>query len=83
MIPIIQLLNRIRWDRTFGDADFIIGYYDRVADDIIRVPFSSLIMEAGNHFAVLIFNEDSILHTVPLHRIREVYRNGELIWCRP
>jgi len=82
MIPIDQLLNRIRWDREFGDADFVIGYYDRVTDEIIQIPFSSLITEAGDHFSMQILNDDTIVRSVPLHRVREVYRNGKLIWRR-
>lgn len=82
MIPIDQLLNRIRWDREFGDADFVIGYYDRVTDEIIQIPFSSLITEAGDHFSMQILNGDGIVRSVPLHRVRKVYRNGELIWRR-
>lgn len=82
MIPIDQLLNRIRWDREFGDADFVIGYYDRVTDEIIQIPFSSLITEAGDHFSMQILNGDTIVRSVPLHRVRKVYRNGELIWRR-
>ena len=30
MIPIQELLSRIRWDESFGKGDFEIGYYDRV-----------------------------------------------------
>ena len=51
MIPIHELLSRIRWDETFGQADFIIGYYDRVEDRIIRVPLRELYFEADDHFA--------------------------------
>jgi len=83
MIPIDQLLNRIRWDRKFGDGDFVIGYYDRIADAVIQVAFSSLIPEAGDHFTMRIINGDGIVRSIPLHRVREVYRNGELIWHRP
>ena len=36
MIPIHELMNRIRWDEDFADADIIIGYYDRQEKEIIR-----------------------------------------------
>ena len=35
MTPIRKLLNRIHWDRTFGQADFLIGYLDRIENRII------------------------------------------------
>jgi len=36
MTPIRQLLNRIHWDQTFSQADFLIGYLDRIENRIIR-----------------------------------------------
>lgn len=29
MIPIHELINRIRWDEALAKGNFIIGYYDR------------------------------------------------------
>ena len=83
MIPIPQLLQRIRWDAEFGHATFVIGYFDRVKDAIVRVPFDRVQIEAGDRFAFTAIEDDGSVHEVPLHRIREVYRNGELIWQRP
>lgn len=82
MTPVRQLLNRIRWDRQFADAAFRIGYYDRVADTIIVVPLSQVVQEPGDHFAIRVLDHAGVSHLVPYHRIREVYRNGELIWQR-
>ncbi len=82
MIPIHELLNRIRWDKDYGDASFIIGYYDRVANKIIRVPFKQLDFDPQDHFDFSLVDEEGELHTVPLHRIREVFRNNKLIWER-
>ncbi len=82
MIPIHELLNRIRWDKDYGDASFTIGYYDRVANKIIRVPFKQLDFDPQDHFDFSLVDEEGELHTVPLHRIREVFRNNELIWER-
>jgi hypothetical protein len=45
MIPIHKLLSRIRWDAEFGGADFKIGYYDRVEDDIVIVPMKRLSLD--------------------------------------
>jgi uncharacterized protein (UPF0248 family) len=82
MIPIHELLSRIRWDRQFGEGDFVIGYYDRVEDAVIRVPMRELFFQPDNHFAFDLIDQDGALHSVPLHRIREVYKNGKLIWHR-
>ena len=82
MIPIHKLLNRIQWDKDFGKGNFAIGYYDRVEDRIIKVAFSEIIIEEGNHFSFKLMDADGIVQTIPLHRIREVYKNNQLIWQR-
>ena len=82
MQPIQELLSRIRWDREFARSEFIIGYYDRVEQRIIRVPFRALHFEADDHFAFQLLDEDGITHSVPYHRVKELYRDGELIWHR-
>lgn len=42
MMPVHELLNRIRWDAGFAEADFKIGYYDRIEDR--KIP----LLPAGN-----------------------------------
>jgi uncharacterized protein (UPF0248 family) len=82
MIPIQDLLRRIQWDRAFGNAEFEIGYIDRVTGEIVRVPFQRIRFEKGARFALEATEEDGSVHTIPLHRVREVWRNGTLIWQR-
>jgi len=82
MQPIHELLNRIRWDQDFSRAEFVIGFYDRLAQRIIRVPFKQLYFPPEDHFAFALIDEEGETHQVPYHRVREVYRNGELIWQR-
>jgi len=82
MQPINELLNRIHWDPEFGRGHFEIGYYDRLGKKIIRVPFNEVTQLEGNKFFFHVFDEDGISHSVPLHRVREVYKDGELIWKR-
>jgi len=82
LIPIHKLLSRIQWDREFGRGRFEIGYYDRIKNDIIRTPFSQLIFSPEESRSVRIMDEEGVIHSVPLHRIREVYKNNELIWQR-
>ena len=83
MMPIHELLNRIRWDAGFGGADFKIGYYDRVEDDIFIIPMTRLHLDPDNHFSFGVYDDSAGLQRIPLHRIRQVYRNDELIWERP
>ena len=82
MTPIQELLSRIRWDPDFAAATFAIGYYDRVAERVITVPLRDVAFPEGSRFALEITDSEGEAHTVPLHRIRVVYRNGEPIWQR-
>jgi uncharacterized protein (UPF0248 family) len=83
MLPIRDLLNRIRWDREFGGSFFEIGYLDHIRRSIVRVPFRSIRFVSGNHFSCEIEDVDGEVLTIPFHRIRQVYRDDILIWRRP
>jgi uncharacterized protein (UPF0248 family) len=82
MIPIRELLSRIHRDKDFGQGKCINGYYDRVEDAIIRLPLREMLVRPDDHFAFDIIDQESVLQNIPLHRIREVYKDGELIWHR-
>ena len=82
MIPIQELLSRIRWDVDFGKADFHIGYLDRIQQRIVRVPLKEIAFVDDDPFAFQFCDLEGETHSVPLHRIKAVYRNGDLIWHR-
>jgi uncharacterized protein (UPF0248 family) len=82
MIPIQDLLSRIRWDPGFGKGEFAIGYYDRIGNRIVKLPFRRVHFSAGEHFSFDAVEDDGTVHTVPLHRVRDVWRNGRRIWHR-
>lgn len=82
MMPIQQLLNRIRWDAQFARGAFVIGYYDRMLDAILRVPLRQVTIDPADHFACRIMDAEGDMHRVPFHRIREVSKDGVLIWQR-
>ena len=82
MQPLQNLLSRIRWDREFGTADFRLGYYDRIEDRIIEVSLRDLGFDPATPFMFEIIDEEGVVHSVPFHRVRQVWRNGLLIWQR-
>ena len=82
MKPIQEMLNRIRWDKEFAKAIFKIGYYDRLEDKVIVVPFHEVYFDEQDHYNFQIVDDDGMTHTIPLHRIRELYKDGQLIWRR-
>lgn len=82
MTPVHELLARIQWDCEFGAAQFVIGYYDRVAGAEMDVPLQHIRFVPGDGFAFEATQDDGTVHSVPYHRVRKVWRNGELIWHR-
>jgi uncharacterized protein (UPF0248 family) len=83
MIPVQSLLARIQWDREFGRGEFTIGYYDRMEQRIMKVPYARIHLVPGNHFSFTAVLADGSAHDIPFHRVQEVHRDGELIWQRP
>ena len=82
MQPIHELLNRIHYDPEFGRGYFEIGYCDRMEKRITRASFNEVSQLPGNKFTFHVFDEDGIAHCVPMPRVQEVYKDGELIWKR-
>jgi uncharacterized protein (UPF0248 family) len=83
MIPIHELLNRIRWDSEFARGEFEIGYLDRVEDRILRVPLREIEFLADNREMFRLIDAEGQAHHIPFHRVRELYKDGRLIWHRP
>ncbi|MEW6594632.1 MAG: DUF504 domain-containing protein [Thermodesulfobacteriota bacterium] len=83
MLPIRNLLSRIRWDREFGQACFEVGYEDRLAGGVVRVAFSELVIEPEERESFGVLDQEGVFQRIPYHRVREVYRDGVCIWQRP
>lgn len=83
MVSIVDLFNRIRWDKEFGKGEFVIGYENHRMDHYLYVPLEEIIFEEGEHFSFQLKNEMGESVTIPFHRVREVLKNNELIWQRP
>lgn len=81
--PLHALLHRITWDAEFGKGEFALGYYDRVLDEEIVVPFTSVALEADRKDTFTLTDPDGVTRRIPLHRVRAVYKNGQVVWKRP
>ncbi|MEJ2181753.1 MAG: DUF504 domain-containing protein [Gammaproteobacteria bacterium] len=77
-----EILNQIRWDDRLTADSFAIGYYDRVEDEIVRVAFKEIQFPDDHHFLFEVVDEEGDLHSIPYHRVKEIYQNGRLIWHR-
>jgi len=81
--PIHELLNRIRWDTEFARGNFELGYFDRVEERTVVVPFVEVSFPRDDPRAFQLVNEEGRIYRVPFHRVREVYKDGQRIWHRP
>ena len=83
MMPVQDLLHRIRWDPAMGGSRFEVAYLDRVAHRLERVPLAAVRFDPDEPFGFEAVATDGEEHFIPYHRVREVYRDGALIWSRP
>lgn len=82
MQPIQELLARIHWDPEFGKGEFELGFLDHLESAIIRLPFRRITFAPGDHYFFHYIDDEGTEHSVPFHRIKDVYKNGERIWHR-
>jgi uncharacterized protein (UPF0248 family) len=82
MIPIQDVLHRIQWDPAWRGGVFEVGYLDRVAGTVVRVPLGDLHIETGARTSLTLRDADGAAVRIPLHRIRQVWRDGRSIWER-
>ena len=82
MIPLHELLNRIRWDPAFGKGHFVIGYADHVAGGLVHIELSDFHIDPENRFMFDLWDENGAMHSIPFHRVREVLKDGVPIWQR-
>jgi uncharacterized protein (UPF0248 family) len=83
VIPIQDLLNRIRHDPDFGSGRIELGYADRFDPVLQRVALWQVTFPENQKRVFTVKGPDGITRRIPFHRVREVYRNGRLIWRRP
>ena len=82
MIPIHSLLARIRHDPAFGRGKWEVAYLDRAHMGLVRVPLDEMHTSPGVRFMFEVFDEEGARHGIPYHRVREVRRDGKVVWSR-
>jgi len=82
MVPIRDLLARIRWDPAFGRGRWEVGYLDRVQGTLVRVPLAEMHTDEANRFSFDVVDEEGVTRSIPFHRIRMAWHNGKVVWTR-
>lgn len=79
MRTILEIINKIKWDKSENPEEYIFAYEDRVEHKLKEIKFTDIIRMEGN-FMVLQHDDEEV--EVPLHRIREVRKKGIVVWKR-
>ncbi|MFA5081470.1 MAG: DUF504 domain-containing protein [Hydrogenophilaceae bacterium] len=82
MQPIHELLARIRWDAGYGKSRFVIGYWDRMEKSVRHADLCEIAWDADNPSLFDLVDMGGASHSIPFHRVREVWRDGRLVWVR-
>ncbi len=79
MIPIKDLLNKLKWDKRYKPDEYTIYYHDRFRDEMIPVDYSSI---KGLEGSFMIIERDGDEVSIPLHRVNKVMKGRMLVWRR-
>jgi len=77
MQPIKDLINKIKWDKRESPKDYSLIYIDLGKKK--ELSYTDIKRLEGNFMIIERNNEET---EIPLHRIREVKKRGEIIWKR-
>jgi len=77
MIYILELLNKIRFSDNKGN--YVVRYFDRHKDTTKEVNFKDIKFFDKLCFVINVEGYDSL---IPLHRIKEVVKDNEIVWRR-
>ena len=79
MQQIKDLLNQIRWDKRKKPEEYSVHYFDRVKKGLMEIKYNGIKRLEGTFMVIEKNSEET---SIPLHRVRQVRRNGKLVWER-
>lgn len=79
MIPIRELLNKIKWDKRENPKDYAVFYYDRVEDLLKEIKYEDIKRIDSGFLIIELAGKDV---NIPLHRIKKVKKKGGVVWER-
>jgi uncharacterized protein (UPF0248 family) len=82
VIPIQALLSRLRFDPEFARGKWEIAYLDRTRPALVRLPFEAVRTRSHIGFVFDVTDEEGVEHSIPYHRVRQVWHDGKVVWSR-
>ena len=75
---ILELLNKIKWDEGEEPSDYEFLYRDKSKLKALKYDYIVQINEG-----IMVCMIDDKLVEIPTHRIKKIYKKGEIILDRP
>jgi uncharacterized protein (UPF0248 family) len=79
MITIKDLINKIKWDKRENPEDYVLSYWDNMADKLVEFPYKAIKETSQNFITIEIDGEEK---EIPIHRMKLVKKKGETVWKR-
>ena len=79
MQAIKSLLNQLKWDKKLDSSEFSFFYLDRISQKLIEIKYDNIKRIEDN---IIVLERDGEETFIPLHRIKQVKKKGELVWKR-
>jgi uncharacterized protein (UPF0248 family) len=79
MIPIQDLLNKLKWDPYEEPFSYSVFYWDRIAKKLREVKYRDIV-DVRDGYMTIVRQESEVM--IPLHRIRVVKKAGVTVWDR-
>ncbi len=77
MKPVQDVLNQIKWDEKLKPEDYTVEYLD--FGKLTSIQYTSIKRVEG---LFIIVDKNGEETNIPLHRIRFIKKNGEIMWQR-
>jgi len=79
MIYILDLLNKIKWDKRENQEHYTIHYQDRTENKLREIKYTDIISIEP---PFMLLNINKKITYIPLHRIKEIRKQGKVVWKR-
>ena len=79
MMLLKELLDKIKWDKSEDPEQYSVFYLDRIAKKLVELKYKEIKRIEDSFMVIVRDNEETF---IPLHRVKEVRRQGKLVWRR-
>lgn len=76
---VLEILNKIKWDKRENPSDYSIIYFDRIQGKTKQIKYTQ-IKQIQQPFILVITNNQEV--NIPLHRIIQIKKKDKIVWKR-